>query len=187
MTLPPIHIVGRKDASRLLNSHGDAFSHVIAIIDMEDKPLSIMKKLPGKTLALKFEDVLVPSRGGRAPRKDDIVRMLKLCEDLKPEGRLLVHCALGISRSSAAALAIISSRFHPRGYPLKSSDSRTSGSSSSELEEAAQKSVEALLNIKKLVHPNARMVGFIDEILGYDGFLKKACDEHFDKIELVLP
>jgi predicted protein tyrosine phosphatase len=57
-------------------------------------------------LTLRFHDIPAPRPGLVAPDSGVIVSLLKFARRLPPEGALLIHCWLGISRSPAAAFIL---------------------------------------------------------------------------------
>jgi predicted protein tyrosine phosphatase len=57
-------------------------------------------------LLLTFNDVVAASEGLRAPDDDDIRSMLEFVKSLPLESVLMIHCWMGVSRSTAAALIL---------------------------------------------------------------------------------
>jgi len=123
--------------------------------------------VPG--LVLEFDDVLVdkPLHGYVAPTRADVEPLVALAPTL--QGRVLVHCAAGISRSSAATLILFATRFGP-GRELDA--------------------VRALLGSRERterrgwrtggVSPNRTMIVLADEILGRHGSLVETVDQALD-------
>jgi predicted protein tyrosine phosphatase len=71
---------------------------------------------------------------------------------------LLVHCHMGVSRSTAAMIALMA-QAHP------------------EADEAGL--FAGLRGIRPQAWPNSRMIGFVDEALGRSGRLKAALRHHY--------
>jgi predicted protein tyrosine phosphatase len=88
------------------------------------------------------------------PQKSDVEAILAFGRDAGDDlSHLLIHCHMGLSRSTAAMLMILAQAL-PR-----------------ETEDAI---VDKLLEIRPQSWPNSRMIGFGDEILGRDGRLSAA-------------
>lgn len=93
-------------------------------------------------------DIPVSMPGMVAPEREHVEGVLAFTADLKPDDKLLVHCFAGISRSTAMAIGILISH----GVPYAE----------------AFATVE---NIRPFMHPNTRIIRFIDELMGLDGKL----------------
>jgi predicted protein tyrosine phosphatase len=173
MTVPRITIASYQLAYDLLGSApGLAFKHVISINNPEEEPPRPLKKHPGRHLVLHFHDLTRDS--GRSslpyapemvlPSAEDVSKILDFAEDIEEDHDVLVHCAAGISRSSAAALGIIASKVEPR---------------------SAREAIKELLDVKRTIHPNRDMVTDIDKQLGYEGRLVQAYGLAFNGGELI--
>ena len=163
MTLPSLTISSYDHAENLLSTIGDRFTHVISINDPEEPPPSPLQKHQGTHLILHFHDISEArfALGGYTmPERQDVQRIIKFAEDLDSSSEVLVHCAAGISRSSAAALTVLASKLEPNS-------------------DSAVQAMQAVLAIKRMIHPNARMVQFADELLGYGGHLVAAHSSTF--------
>ena len=92
-------------------------SHVVSILDprIVERP-SFAAFGPHRRLELCFDDILEHREDllvAQGRHVDDILRFARvLMAELPPEAHLLVHCHMGISRSSAA-LALILARVRP--------------------------------------------------------------------------
>jgi hypothetical protein len=103
-------------------------------------------------LRLEFDDVLEEgSRDLHAPTRQDVLSIINFGGTLK--GRTLIHCAAGVSRSTAAGLILLALRRSP------------------------QEAVEELYRIRKRARPNPRMVALGDTLLGLQGALVKALED----------
>jgi len=101
-----------------------------------------------RKLRLLFADVEVEESG---PSEDDISRIIKLAESLKPVGgKVLIQCGAGISRSAAAALIMYACWLDP-GRECEA--------------------MERVLKQRPIARPNRRMVMLADRILGREGRL----------------
>ena len=162
MTFPSITIASYQHAYDLLASIGDQFTHVISINNPGEDPPRSLKAHKGKHLLLAFHDITDPPSGGMVPpSRKDVAKILAFAKGIEPEHEVLVHCAAGISRSSAAALAIIASKLKPTP-------------------QNAMKAIETLLAIKDIIHPNHNMVVDTDHLLGYGGHLRAAYASTFE-------
>lgn len=136
------------------------FKHVISINNPHTGAPRPLANHPGRHLVLEFHDYTRSSPFGgldvvRLPSPEHVRRILEFAEGVRPDEHLLVHCAAGISRSSAAALAVIASRLEPS-------------------EESARRAVDELLDVKEAIRPNEDMVEYTDAALGYSGHLAAA-------------
>ncbi|MEM6712087.1 MAG: tyrosine protein phosphatase [Pseudomonadota bacterium] len=128
-------------------------SHMLTVISggtQVDRPASIK---PENHLYLEFNDITAPAQGLVPPSPDHVERILAFGRAWDQSRPMIVHCWAGVSRSTAA------------GYIL--SHALTPGSDPHAL---------ALLLRSKApwATPNARMVGFADEILQAGGAMKDA-------------
>lgn len=155
---PSISIASYDLAEDLLGSTvGIQFSHVISINNPGSEPPKPLENHPGKHLILHFHDISThPGKEDfTVPGLDHVRAIIKFAETMTPSSNVLSHCAAGISRSSAAALIIIASKMEVSSIN-------------------AIKAIQDVLDIKKIIHPNAIMTRFADEELGWDGRLMAA-------------
>jgi predicted protein tyrosine phosphatase len=104
---------------------------------------------------LYFDDVPADYPQLRAPQKQDVQEILDFAEKIPSSSEVLIHCRAGISRSSAAALALYASRLPPSV-------------------ESAEEAVRLLKETKYDIRPNALMVAYTDSLLGYNRALLDA-------------
>lgn len=167
--MPRLHILSYEIAQGVLRSEAAAeVTHVVSINDPETQPPRALEDHGGEHLVLLFHDICEPYKGMKCPTKEDVRRIVKFGSLLEDHHRVLVHCAAGISRSSAAALTILAGQLVPS-------------------KRSADLAVRKLLEIKEAIHPNKLMVCFADELLGYDGHLKAAVENAFGGFKLYLP
>jgi predicted protein tyrosine phosphatase len=133
-------------------------SHVLSILDpAQSEPEAFGAYGEHARLELKFHDVIDEMPGFQAPQAEDVARMLDFGRDIlrDPESlrHLLVHCHMGISRSTAAMALLLAQ---------------------------AQPSVPAadimghILHIRDKAWPNLRILQFGEEQLGRSGELSRA-------------
>ena len=110
-TAPPFHITvcGIEE----LAGHGAlGATHVLSILD-PDHPVPEAFGTFGEheKLELRFHDIVEPQAGLVAPTAADVDAILRLGRDMGAEGaarpNLLVHCHMGISRSTASMVLIL--------------------------------------------------------------------------------
>ena len=156
-----ITITSRQAAGKILCSpQGGSFSHLISIGEPDERPPAGFGRVP-RRLRLTFDDIerysetcpwYVPCPRG------DVQRIINFCQGIHEEDRVLIHCGMGVSRSSAAALILLVMKLGVEN-PVEA--------------------IRQLLSIKRTVQPNRRMVWIADEMLGCEGRLVAAYQEHF--------
>lgn len=115
-------------------------------------------------VTLRFHDILGPSQGMTPPQLGHVEQILQFGEGLREgagervEGHLLVHCHMGISRSTAAMLML-----------MAQNDADAS-------EDAL---FERLRAVRPQAWPNSVMIGFADEQLGRGGRLTEGLRRHY--------
>lgn len=168
MTFPNITISSYQHAYDLLGSTvGLQFKHVISINNPKEHPPRPLADHPGRHLILHFHDITGPPAGDvYGPSRKDVEDILEFAEDIEQDHDVLVHCAAGISRSSAAALGILASKLEPS-------------------KENGARAIKELLDVKRVIHPNTDMVADIDHLLEYDGHLVKALHDVFGDQEVL--
>ena len=96
-----------------LAGHADRqVSHVLSILDPDQaEPEAFGAYGEHARLELKFHDIIEKSPEFRAPQPEDVAKMLEFGQDIlrDPESlrHLLVHCHMGISRSTAAMALLL--------------------------------------------------------------------------------
>jgi predicted protein tyrosine phosphatase len=117
-------------------------------------------------VTLRFHDIIDPAPGKIHPELEHVAQILQFGEDLREgvgervEGHLLVHCHMGISRSTAAMLMLMA-----QNDP-----------------EASEDALFARLRIvRPQAWPNSVMVGFADAQLGRGGRLTQALRRHYGR------
>jgi predicted protein tyrosine phosphatase len=142
-----------------LAGHADRqVSHVLSILDPEQpEPEAFGAYGEHARLELKFHDIIEEAPGFRAPQAEDVAKILEFGQDIlhDPENRrhLLVHCHMGISRSTAA-MALLLAQAMP-GAP-------------------ASDVMNHILRIRDKAWPNLRILMFGEEQLGRKGELSSA-------------
>jgi len=137
---------------------GAGVSHVLSILDPEHPGLDVFGRYgEHERLELRFHDIIEERHGLVPPQSEHVEAILALGRDLlaEPEAcrHLLVHCHMGISRSTAALIMLLA-----QARP----------------ERPAADAVAAIAGIRTETWPNLRMIEFADALLGRDGDLVAA-------------
>lgn len=132
-------------------------THVLSILDPAwPDPEGFAAWTRHRRLTLRFHDIIEPTPGQVLPEREHVEQILAFSEELaadaheREEGHLLVHCHMGISRSTAAMTMLLA-----QAYP----------------DEDEASIVRRLVAIRPQAWPNLRMAGFADEALGRGGRL----------------
>ena len=129
-------------------------THVLSLLDPgTPEPTAFSTYDPHVRATLFFHDAIEPAPGLVLPAMSDVETILAFARDAGDVRHLLIHCHLGVSRSTAAMLMILA-----QAYP-------------GEPEGAL---VDRLMAIRPQAWPNSRMIGFADERLKRGGRLKAA-------------
>jgi predicted protein tyrosine phosphatase len=170
-SLPPIVLVD-KDVADVLLKRKQAVTrirHVVSIGTEGNDPPDGFASFAGRKLRLEFDDVEVEeTRSGYVgPSLEDARRVVAFGKGIDG-GVLLVHCAAGISRSSASLLILLADRVGPG---------------------REDEAVRLLVKVKEatqaarlrtdFIRPNRRLVWLGDAVLGRDGALLSACTRAF--------
>jgi predicted protein tyrosine phosphatase len=147
-----------------LDGHcGAGVTHVLSILDPgTPRPLAFDAFGPHHRLELRFDDVVQEHHGYQAPTEADVEAVLRFGEQIAQEApreeqhHVLVHCWMGISRSTASAAMLLAQQ--APGH-----------------EEAA---FQSLYSVRQRCWPNSRMIGFADKLLKRRGALVRAFEAH---------
>ncbi len=150
-----IEVVSRLEAGEILCTPERCaeFTYLVSIGDGDD-PLPQGYENAERKLRLLIADVVTEE----GATEEDVRRIVELAEQLRSEGgTLLIHCEAGVSRSTATALIM---------YAYWLGQGR---------EDEAMRRV---ITQRPIAIPNRRMVALADRILGLDGRLLQARDDH---------
>jgi predicted protein tyrosine phosphatase len=145
--------------------HGAGVSHVLSLLDPNtpDPPALAGLKARRHQL-LYFHDVTEPYSGYAAPQIEHVEGVLAFGRELMAEqealDHLLVHCHMGISRSTAAMAILL-----------------TQAEAGSE-----ERAFQTLFTIRPRAWPNSRMVAIADRLLKRHGALEAALRRHQRRI-----
>ncbi|NIZ02064.1 tyrosine phosphatase family protein [Thalassospira lucentensis] len=143
----------------------NAVSHVLSMIDPDrDDPDVFTFYSPHERTLLRFHDVIDDKPDMVAPTPETVEEILRFGEGLKSTvdqrstGHLLVHCHMGVSRSTAAMLILMA-----QAQPDLDEDSL----------------FNRLRSIRSIAWPNSRMIGYADDLLKRNGRLVAALHRHY--------
>lgn len=143
-----------------LDSHsGRGVSHILSITDPGwPEPAAFGAYGRHERRWLEFHDIIEPMADHILPQPEHVEAILAFGESLAAaaegqEGHLLVHCHMGVSRSTAAMATLLAQ-------------------ASPHVE--AETIIRHIEDIRPQVWPNSRMVAFADDMLGRGGELLEA-------------
>jgi predicted protein tyrosine phosphatase len=151
---PPlvVEVCSRDEAGAILSSpeHRSDVCFLISIGEPQDEPPAGYASVQRK-LRLLFSDTVDDDDG---PTEDDVRKIIAAAHELSnQQGRVLIHCQAGISRSSAAAVILYAILLGPG------------------------KEAEAVAKViaqRPIAHPNRKMIELADRLLGRGGALVRA-------------
>lgn len=157
-----------------LESHkGRGVSHVLSITDPGwPEPEAFKAYDRHHRTRLEFHDIIEPFPNHVLPEEKHVEAILAFGEALTDAredgaaGHLLVHCHMGVSRSTAAMAAILA-----QANP----------------DVEAERIVRHVEEIRPQVWPNSRMIGFADRMLGRGGELTEAVRRLYGRRLLASP
>jgi predicted protein tyrosine phosphatase len=141
-----------------LPGHGArGVSHVLSILDPGWPDPDFSGYGAHRRTVLRFHDAIAPGPDLVLPEREDVETILAfgrtVSEEESDAAHILVHCHLGLSRSTAALTSLFAQ---------------------AEPETPAAALVARLHRLRDGAWPNARMIGFADAALGRDGTLVEA-------------
>lgn len=140
-----LHVCGQYESRQLGLTCG--VTHLVTIKSQSSKPFYLQGMPEGQHLLMEFEDT-VDAAQLHAPPPEHVGKVCAWVDELPAEGKLIIHCLQGISRSTAVALGILSRYLPP--------------------EEAA----EALHRVRPWADPNRLIVEQWDNALDHKGELQ---------------
>jgi predicted protein tyrosine phosphatase len=153
--------------SELPDQRGRSVTHVLSILDPDHPdPEAFGSYDPHHRTILRFHDIINPVEGLILPAPEHVEAVLRFGDEVasehagKVEGHLLVHCHMGVSRSTAAMLTLLA-QTHPR--------------------ESEDRLFERLTEIRPQAWPNSLMIEFADGLLSRNGRLVDALRRHYGR------
>jgi predicted protein tyrosine phosphatase len=137
-------------------------THVLSLLDPQWPDIAALRNFGAhhRTI-LQFHDIIDPAPEKILPTREDVAEILRFGADLaasKAQGHLLVHCHMGVSRSTAAMVSLLAQANRGESEDLLFARLRA---------------------IRPQAWPNSLMIGFADDILGRDGRLSAALGRHY--------
>ena len=140
-------------------------THVLSLLDPELPELEAFAAYGAHhRTTLRFHDIITDAPNRVMPRPDHVEAILNFGTDLRARqeafgpGHLLVHCHMGVSRSTAGMLSLLAQL-----YP----------------DEPEANLFERLRRIRPQAWPNSVMIGYADQLLGRKGRLVDALRRHY--------
>jgi predicted protein tyrosine phosphatase len=146
-----------------LAAHGaSGVTHVLSLVDPELAELDVFAQFPDhhRTI-LRFHDIISPAAGRVMPDEGHVDAILRFGATHAADDaslNILVHCHMGVSRSTAAMLMLMA-----QAHPERSDD-------------------DVFAHLKAMrpqAWPNSRMIRFADHALGRNGNLFAALCRHY--------
>ena len=144
-----------------------AVTHVLSILDPDyPDPEAFTVYDPHHRTILRFHDIINPIEGMILPQPEHVEAVLRFGEEVaagkaeRMQGHLLVHCHMGISRSTAAMLTLMAQ---------------------TDPDENEDRLFERLTEIRPQAWPNSRMIAFADDLLSRNGRLVDALRRHYGR------
>jgi predicted protein tyrosine phosphatase len=163
----PVQMLTICGISELLDQRERSVTHVLSILDPDHPdPEAFGAYDPHHRTILRFHDIIHPIPGMILPAPKDVEAILRFGDEVtdgraeQAEGHLLVHCHMGVSRSTAAMLTLMA-----QANPDESED----------------RLFERLVEIRPQAWPNSLMVDFADELLSRKGRLTEALRRHYGR------
>ena len=140
-------------------------THVLSVVDPNWPELIAFRTFGAhRRTILEFHDIIDAAPGQVLPVADHVAQILDFGVELhrssaeRQDGHLLVHCHMGVSRSTAAMLTLLAQ-------------------ANPDVEE--DRLFERLREIRPQAWPNSLMIGFADDLLKRGGKLNAALGRHY--------
>lgn len=149
----------------LAGQSGRNVTHVLSVVDPNWPELIAFRDFGAhQRTILEFHDIIDAAPGQVLPIADHVAQILAFGSALgrssaeRRDGHLLVHCHMGVSRSTAAMLTLLA-----QANPDVEEDGLFT----------------RLREIRPQAWPNSLMIGFADDLLGRGGKLNAALGRHY--------
>jgi predicted protein tyrosine phosphatase len=140
-------------------------THILSVLDPEWPEIDTFQTYgQHHRTTLRFHDIIDPQESRILPAPEHVEAILRFGSDLlesragREDGHLLVHCHMGVSRSTAAMLSLLA-----QANPAEDED----------------RLFTRLREIRPQAWPNSLMIGYADRSLGRDGRLVDALRRHY--------
>lgn len=147
--------------------HGQAgVTHVLTILDPDwPDPQDFAGYGPHRRTVWRFHDIVTERPDQQAPQAGDVEAILTFGREVRGIDHLLVHCHMGISRSTATAVILMA-----QDHPGREADA-----------------FDHLWAIRPRSWPNSRMLAMADDRLGRGGALVAAMRAHHARVAAAYP
>ncbi|MEJ5021414.1 protein-tyrosine-phosphatase [Ochrobactrum vermis] len=142
-------------------------THVLSLVDPDLPELDAFQTFEQHhRVTLRFHDIINAANNHTMPTPDHMNAILQFgsefqsAQNPQAPSHLLVHCHMGVSRSTAAMVSLMA-----QANP----------------DEAAESLFNRLIAIRPQAWPNSQMIGFADEQLGRKGELTTALRRHYGR------
>jgi predicted protein tyrosine phosphatase len=164
MNLVPISLLTICGLEELSEYGSRGVTHLLSILDPGYPEPEALGAFDGHRIMLRFHDAIEPAPGLVMPSKQHVETVLDfgrtLAASAQQSGHLLVHCHVGVSRSTAAMVCLLT-QAHSR--------------------EDEDRIFARLLELRPKAWPNSRMIAFADELLGRGNRLNAALARHYQR------
>jgi predicted protein tyrosine phosphatase len=140
-------------------------THVLSVLDPDWPEIDTFQSYgQHHRTTLRFHDIIDPQDSKILPAPQHVQEILRFGSDLlgsssdRLDGHLLVHCHMGVSRSTAAMLSLLA-QIHPS--------------------EDEDRLFARLREIRPQAWPNSLMITYADDLLGREGRLISALRRHY--------
>ncbi len=148
----------------LPGQRAEAVTRVLSILDPEHPGVTAFDSYASHSrTTLRFHDIIAAGAGMIMPQRAHVTEIIRFGEEAGAstvQEHVLVHCHMGVSRSTAAMLTLMA-RANPQ--------------------EDAESLFRRLVAIRPQAWPNSVMVGFADDELGREGTLTAALRRHYGR------
>lgn len=140
-------------------------THVLSVLDPDWPEIDTFQSYgQHHRTTLRFHDIIDPEDSRILPAPEHVQAILRFGSDLlgsstdRQDGHLLVHCHMGVSRSTAAMISLLA-QIHPG--------------------EDEDRLFARLREIRPQAWPNSLMITYADDLLGREGRLIAALRRHY--------
>ena len=140
-------------------------THVLSVLDPDWPEIDTFRSYgQHHRTTLRFHDIIDPEASRLLPMPEHVGEILRFGSDLmkssgdREDGHLLVHCHMGVSRSTAATLTLLA-QTHPG--------------------EDEDRLFARLREIRPQAWPNSLMITYADDLLGRQGRLVAGLRRHY--------
>ena len=148
-----VFVCSLSNVSKATSKHG--CTHVLSLLDPGKRPFLHPKTDRNNWLLLHFEDNL-DENDPNSPTRSHVTQILEWGRSLPGDAVVLVHCEAGVSRSTAAALAILV-QHHGNDH--------------------INECINLLVDMRPVACPNPLITKWADEQLGCNGALHAAAEK----------